>query len=178
MQKPRHTASHICGCILRHRPPGNWHTDGVPTAAPANARWRSWASIASVQASSTIEYLSSDNIGQGVFLNTIVSMKLFANSKVAFWCWETIWSALALGCATFWSPLVTCSDSAWVDCARSDSDNFWRRVDFWCLSRGGSNAQAGFREFGSRGHSITVSTRLRFCGSGILVVCNGLSQPA
>ena len=98
------TASRVCGLILRDEPPGDWHTDGAPTAAPANARWWSWASMASFQASSTIEYFSSEMISQGVFVNTIASMNHFASSKVACWCWETLWSPPAFGWGTFWSP--------------------------------------------------------------------------
>jgi len=86
--------------------------------------------MASFQASPTIEYFALDNIGQGVFVNTIASMNLFAISIVAFWCWGTLLSALALGCGTFLSPLDLCSGSAWVDGAQSESDNLLRRVDF------------------------------------------------
>jgi len=39
-------ASRVCGSILRDGPLVNWHTDGVPPGVPANASWRSWASIA------------------------------------------------------------------------------------------------------------------------------------
>jgi len=70
------------------------------------------------------------------------------------------------------------SSSAWVDGARSDSDNLLRRVDFWRLSSGGAIAPAAFREFGSGGRAITVSARLRFSRSGTLVVRNDLSRRA
>ena len=149
------TASRVCGSILRDGPPGNWHTDGAPTGAPANARCRSWASMASFQASSTIEYFSSEMIGQGVFVNTIASMNRFATSKVAFWCWGTLWSPLALG-----------SGSA---CTTSDSRDMLM-TDFWRLSNGGAIAPAGCRRFGSGARAITVSARLRFFGGGTLVV--------
>jgi hypothetical protein len=52
--------------------------------------------MASFQTWSTIEYFSSERIGQGVFANTIASINLFATSKVAFWCWRTLWSPLVV----------------------------------------------------------------------------------
>jgi len=172
------TASRIGRCILRDGLLGNWHTDGVFTAAPANACWRSWASIASFQASSMIEYLPLDTIGQGVIVNTIASMNLFATSKVACRYWGIMWSALILGCETFWSPLDLCRGSTRVDGAWSDSENWLRRVDFWHLSSGGAIASAGFRECGSGGHAMTVSARLHFFGSETHGVCKDLSRHA
>jgi len=139
------TASRVCGSIIRDGPLGNWHTDGVPTGAPAKARWRSWASMASFQASSTIEYFSSEMICQGVFVNTMASMNLFATSKVAFWCWGTLWSPPAFGWGTFWSPTALWSRSA---CTTSDSRDMLM-TDFWRLSNGGAIAPAGCRRFGS-----------------------------
>jgi len=134
--------------------------------------------MASIQASSTIEYLSSDIIGQGFFVNTFASMNLFATSKVAFWsCWMC-WSILALGCGVFWSPLhLMGSTSTRADGARSDSYTLLRRVDFWGLSSGGGIVAGGLPQFGSRGHAMTVSAWLRFFGSGTLLVRNDLSQP-
>jgi len=67
-------------------PPGNWHTDGVTTWAPANAHWRSWTSMASFQASSNIKYLSLDNIGQGVLKNPITSIHLLVTANITFQC--------------------------------------------------------------------------------------------
>jgi hypothetical protein len=84
------TTSRVCGSILRNGPLGNWHTDGAPTGAAANARCRSWASMASCQALSTVEYFSSEMIGLGVCVITIASINRFATSKVAFWCWGTL----------------------------------------------------------------------------------------
>jgi len=111
-------------------------------------------------------------------MNTIGSRNLSATSKVAFWCWGTSWSALALGCETFWSPLDLCSGSAWVDHAPSDSDDVFKRVAFWCLSSGGAIAPARFQEFESRGHAMTVSTQLHLSSSGTHVVRNDLSWHA
>jgi len=153
-----------------------WHTDGVPAGTPANARWWSWAKLASFQASSTIEYLWLDNIGQGVFVNTIASMNYFVTSKVASWCWGICWSALALGCRTFWYPLGFGCGSTCADGARSDLDGLLKRADFWRLSSGGAIDPGGFRGFGSRGRAITVSAWLRFFGNGTLVVCDDLSR--
>jgi len=65
-----------------------------------------------------------------------------------------------------------------VDGEQSDSDTLLRRDVFWCFSSGGAITQAGFREFGSRGHAITVSARLCFFGSGTFVVHNDLSRLA
>jgi len=111
-------------------------------------------------------------------VNTIASMNLFATAKVAFWCWGTFLSALALGCGGFCSPLDLGCGNAWADGARSDSDDLLRRADFWRLSTGGAIDPGGFWEFGSRGRAITVSARLRFFGNGTLVVHNDLSRHA
>jgi len=151
-QNSRLTASRVGGSIFRDGPPGNWHTDGVPTGAPANARWPSWASIASFQGSSTIQYLSSDNIGQGVFMNTIAFMNLFATSKVAFWCWGPFWSLLSLGCGLFWSPLdLLGSTSAKADGARSDSDNWLGGMTFGVGAVVVPLRQEDFRSFEAEG---------------------------
>jgi hypothetical protein len=132
--------------------------------------------MASFQASSTIQYLSSDNIGQGVFLNMIASMNVVATSKGAFQCWGTFQSLLVLGCGIFWSPLdLLGSTSAWADGSWSDSDNLLRRDDMWHLSSGGAIAPGRFQEFGSRGRAMTVSAQLQFFGIGTLVVHNDLS---
>jgi len=98
-------------------------------------------------------------------VNLIAFMNLVATSTVAYCCCGMFGSALALGCGTFWSPLDLRSGSTWVDVATSDSDNVLRRVDFWPLSSGGAIAPAGFGEFESRGHAMTVSAWLRFIGS-------------
>jgi len=111
-------------------------------------------------------------------MNTIASLNFFATLKVAFWCRGTFLAAQALGCGTFWSPLELDSGSAWVDGARSDSDELLRRVDFWRLSSGGAIAPAGFQEFGSGGRAITLSAPPCFIGSGTLVVCNDWSHRA
>jgi len=100
--------------------------------------------MASFQASSTIEYLSSHKIGQGVVMNTIAFMNLFATSKLAFCCEGTFWSVKALGFGTFWSPLDLRSRSASVDGAQSEADNLLRRVDFGCLRSGDAIAPARF----------------------------------
>jgi len=77
-------------------------------------------------------------------VNTIASMNLFATSKVAFWCWGTFLSLLALGCGAFWSPLdMLGSTSARVDGAWSDSNNLLRRVNNWRLSSGGAIVAGG-----------------------------------
>jgi len=170
-QNPKLAAAHVRGSIWRDGPPHNWHTDGVPTGVPANAHWQSWASMASVQASSTSEYLSPVNIGQGVFVNMIVSMNLFTTSKVTIWCWGTVWSALAVGCGTFWTLLDLRRGSAWAHCAQLNSDNLLRRVDFWLLSSGGAIAPPGFGECRSGGHAMTALARLKFFSSGTIVVC-------
>ena len=126
-----------------------------------------------------IEDWSSDIIGQGVFVNTIAPMNLFATSKVDFWCWGTFWLLLALGCGILWSPLdLLGSSSAQADGAWSDSDNLLRRDDFWHLSSGGASATGRFRKFGSGGRAMTVSARLPFFSSGTLVLRNHLSWRA
>jgi len=168
------TASRVCGLILRDGPLGNWHTDGVPTGAPANACWRSWAPMASFQTSSTIEYISSDMIRQGVFVNTIGSMNSFATSKVALWCWGTLWSPPAFGWGTYLSPPALGSGSA---CTMSDSHDILV-VDFWRLSNSRAGAPAGCCRFGSGVRAMTVLARLHFVGSGTLVVRNVLSRHA
>jgi len=154
--------------------PDNWHTAGVPTGTAANTLWRCWASIPSFKASLSIQYLVSDNTGQGIFVNTIASTNLFTTSKVVFWCWGRFWSALALGYRTFLSPLDWGRGSTGVDGTTSKVDNVLRRVDFRCLTRGGSIAVDRFREFGSRGCAMMVSVLLRFFGCGILGVCNDM----
>jgi len=91
--------------------------------------------VESSQASSTVDHWSPDNIGQGVFVNPIASMNRLATSKVAFCCWGTFWSELALGCGAFWTALDFDCGSAWADSsACSDSDYLLRKVDFWRLS--------------------------------------------
>jgi len=168
------TSSRVCRSIWNDGPPAHWHTDGVPTGAPANARWQSWGSMASFQASSTIEYFSSEMIGQGVLVNKIASMNLFATSKVAFWCWGTLWSPPAFGWGTFWSPRVLGSRSA---CTTSDLHDMLM-TDFWRLSNGGVITPAGCHRFGSKVRVMTVPAQLRFFGSGTLVVRIVLSQCA
>jgi hypothetical protein len=132
--------------------------------------------MASVQASSPIKDLSSDNIGQGVFVNTIASMNLFATSNVTFWCWGTFCSVLALGSRAFLFPLDVGGGSTWVDGAGSDSDDLFRRAVFWHLSSGGAIDPGGFWGFGRRGCAITVSAQLRYFSNGILVVYHDLSR--
>ena len=81
-----------------------------------------------------------------------------------------------MGCGIFWSPLdLLGSTSAWADGARSDLDKLFRSDDFQRLSGGGAIVVGRFREFKSGGHAMTVSARLRFFGSGTLVVRNNLS---
>jgi len=140
----------------------------VPTGAPANPRCRSWASMASCQVSATIEYFSSEKIGQGVFVNTIASMNRLATLKVAFWCWGTLWSPPAFGWGTLWSPAALGSGSAWVG-TMSDSGNLLM-VDFWRMSNGGARAPAACHRFGSDVRAMTVLARFHFFGSGTLVV--------
>jgi len=111
-------------------------------------------------------------------MNTIASMNFFATSTVAFWCWGTFRSALALGCGAFWSPLDFGFGSAWADGAWSDLDDLLRKADFWHLSSGGAIDPGGFREFGTRGRAITVLARLHFFGNGALVVHKDLSRRA
>jgi len=84
----------------------------------------------------------------------------------------------ALQCGIFWSALDLGTGSAWVGGVQSVSENLLRRVDCRHLSRGGAIVAAGFREFKCRGHPMTVTTRLQFCGSGTVVGRNGLSQHA
>jgi len=163
------TASRVSGSILRDGPPGNWHTDGAPTAAPANGRWRSWASMASFQASSTIEYFSLEMIGHGVFVNTIASMNHFPTSKVAFWCSGTLWSPPAFGWGAFWFAPALGGGSA---CTTSDKRDMLM-ADFWSLSNGGAIAPTG-----SGVRAMTVSVRLCSSGSGTLVVRIVLSRRA
>jgi len=103
MSKP--TAAWVCHSLLRAGPWGNWHTDGISTIEPADACWQSWASMSGFQALITIQYLSCDIIGQGVFVNTIASMTLLATTKIALWYWVMFWSPLALGYGTFWSVI-------------------------------------------------------------------------
>jgi len=149
---------------------GNWHTDGVCTASPANASWQSWASIESFQAATTIEYLSSHNIGKGGFVNSKYSMSHFATSKVAILCWGMCWSALDFGCGAVWSPPDLGCSSACVDSAPSDLDNLMRRANYWQVSSGGGGIDtAGFREFGSGSHAITVLAWLHWLSKGTLV---------
>ena len=161
-------ASRVSGSILRDGPLGNWHTDRIPTGAPANARGQSWASMASCQASSTMEYFSSEMISLGVIANTIASINRFATSKLAFWCCGTLWSPLAFGWGTFWSPSALGSGSAWAG-TMSDSRNMLM-VDFWRFSNGGDKALAGCRGFGSEGRAMTVSAQFCFFHCGTLVV--------
>jgi len=130
--------------------------------------------MASFQASSTIEYFSSETIGQGVFVNTIASMNLFAISKVACWCWGMLWSPLTFRWGTFWSPLALGSGSA---CTTSDSRDMLM-TDFWRLNNGGAITQAGCCRFGSGALPMTVSARLCFFGGCTLVVRIVLSRRA
>jgi len=136
----------------------------------------SW--MASFQASSTIEYLTLDNHSQRLIVDTIASMNHFATSNVAFWCWGTFWSALALGCGPFWSPLGLGCGTIWADGTRSDLVDFLRRAVCCLLSSGGAIDPGGCRECGSWGHPITVSALLHFFGKGAHVGCNDLSRPA
>jgi len=146
-------ASCVCRTILGDGPPGNWHTDSVPTGARANACWQPWALLGSFQVSSTIEYLTMDIIGEGVFVKRIASKNFFTTSKAAFWCRGTFWQPQAMGCRTFRSQLDLGSGGAWLGGAQSDSDNLLRRVDFSYLSSDGAIPTAGFRECGSGGHA-------------------------
>jgi hypothetical protein len=110
------TGYRVCRMILRHRLPGNRHTDGVPPRAPANASWKSCHLMASVKAVSTSEYVSSEMIGLGVFANMIGSMNSYATLKVAFWCGGTLLSPPAFSSGTFQFPPAvgsgtTCTES-------------------------------------------------------------------
>ena len=110
-------------------------------------------------------------------MNTIASMNPRAKSKVAFCCWGTFSSLLALGCGIFRSPLdLLGSTSAREDGALSDSNNLLRRDDFCRFSNGGAIAAGRFREYGSRGHAMIVLALLCFFGSGTIEVHNDLSQ--
>jgi len=169
-----HTASRVHRSIFRDGPPGNWHTEGVPTGAPANARRRSWASMASFQASLTIQYFSTEMIDQRVFVIMMASMNYFTPSKVAFWCWGTLWSPPAIGWGTLWSPPAMGSRRA---CTTSDSRDMLM-ADLWRLSNGGTMAANECRRFGSRVQAMTVSARLPCFGSGTLVVRNVSSRRA
>jgi len=168
------TTSRVGGSILKDRPPGNWHPDGVPTGAPANAWWWSCASMVSFQASSPIEYFSSGMIGQGVFVNTIASLNRFVTSKVAFWQWGISWSALAFCWGTLWSPPALGSGRACTTSGLRDM----LIADFWSLSNGGAQAPTGYRRFGCGLGAITGSAWLHFFGSGTLVVRVVLLQHA
>jgi len=152
--------------MLRDGPPGNWHADGTPTGAPANARWKSWASIASFRASSTIEYFSPEMIGHRGCVNTIASLNHLATSKVTFWCGGTLWSPLAIGWGTFWSRPAMGSGNV---CMTSDLCDMLM-VDFWHLNNGGAMAPTGCRRFRRGVWRMTVSGRPHFYGSGTLVV--------
>jgi predicted ATPase len=57
-----------------------------------------------------------------------------------------------------------------VNGARLDSDDFSRRDDFCLLSSGGAIVTVGFREFGSRGHAVTVSAAHYIIGKATQVV--------
>jgi len=162
------TASRVCRSILWDGPPGNWHTDGAPTGARANAHWQSWASMAGCQAWSTIDYFSSEMIGQGVIVTTIASRNRFAISQVAFSFWGTSWSPpLGFCWGILWSAPALGSRRA---CTMSDSRNMLMD-DFWHLSNRGAMAPAGCRRFGSEVWAMAVSARLHFYSSGTLVVC-------
>jgi len=62
-------------------------------------------------------------------------------------------------------------------CTTSDSRDMLM-TDFWSLSNGGAIAPAECRRFGCVARVTTVSARLRFFGSGTLVVCIVLSWHA
>ena len=161
------TASWVCGLILSNGSRGNWHTDGVPPGAPANACWQSWTSITSFQALSTIEYYSSERIDQGVFVTMNASVNSFTTSKVAIRCWGTLWSPPTLVWGTLWSPLTLASGSI---CTTSESRDMLM-VDFWCLSNGGAMAPTACHRFGSGVQAMSVSAQLRFYGRATCVVC-------
>jgi len=132
--------------------------------------------MASCRASSTIEYFSSEIIAQGVFVNMIASMNCFASSKIAFWCWGTLWTPPAFGWGTLWSPPALESGSIWAG-TMSDLRNMLM-VNFWRLSNGGAMAPAGCHRFGSEVRVMTVSARFRFFGRGTSVVHIILSRRA
>ena len=115
MHKLNYIVSRVVHKVLYLQDKHPHNTHGEPTGASAYVRSRSWVSMASFQASSTIEYLSLDNIGEVVFVSKIALMNLFAISQVAFWCWGTFCSPPALGCRTCRSPLDIGSGSTWED---------------------------------------------------------------
>jgi len=88
------------------------------------------------------------------------------------------WSALGLGCWTFWSPPVLRCCSACTFGAQSDLHNLLKRADFWRFSSGGADDPCGFQEFGSGGGAITVSAWLHFFGNGTCLIHTDLSQSA
>jgi len=103
-------------------------------------------------------------------MHLIVSINLFANSHVIYWCWKKFWSALALGCGALWSLLDLLSGTTWPDDACLDWDKLLSRVDFWHVSSGGVIASDGIWKVGSRGRAMTVSAVHHFFGSGTFVV--------
>jgi len=160
------TTSWVCGSIVRDGPPGNWHTHWVSREAPANAHWWSWASMATFEALSTIEYFWSEYITAGFFVNTTACMNHFATSKVAFCCWWPLWSPLAFIWEIMWSPPAMGSGS---DCTMSDPHDVLM-VDFWHLSDGGTMALTGCRRFGSGVWAMTILSQCCFFHSGTLEV--------
>jgi len=115
-------------------------------------------------------------ITQIVFMNMTACKNLFAISKVPSWCWRRFWSPLALGCETFRSPLHLGSRSTSAGGAWSDLQTVLRKVALWCLINGSAITLAGFREFGSTQHSMTVSALLQFFHKESIVVCTDLSK--
>jgi len=162
-------ACQVCGSIFRDGPPGNCHTDGVLTVAPANARCTFWTLMGSFQALSTLEYFSSELIGQRVFVNTIASINRLPISMVPIWCSGTLRYPLAFGSRTLLSPPALGTGSAWAG-KMSDSCNILM-VDFWHLRNGGAKAPDGCRRFRTELRAMTVLARFHFIGSGTLVVC-------
>jgi len=160
-------ASWVCELICTDRPPGTWHPGGVPTGAPANALWECWASMASLQAFSTIEYFSSEMIGLWVCVTGIASMNHCTTSKVTFCCWGTLWSQPAVCWGTFWPSPALESGSAWPG-TMSDSCSVLI-VHFWHLSNGGLMTPAAYRRFGSKVCAMTLAASLHFVRSRTLV---------
>jgi len=119
-------------------------------------------------------YFSLDNIGEGVFHNTIAYMNHFANSSIAFWHWGMFWSALGLGCRTYWSPPAMGSGSTWARVGWSDRHTLLRRVDFSHLSSVSGIIQAWLYA-SERGVCANETFSLLLCfGNAIMVVQNTL----
>jgi len=102
---------------------------------------------------------------QAVLVTMMVSMDLFTTSYVVWWYRGMLWSALALGCKTFYSPLDLCSGITWADGITPDLDNELRMVNFWHVSSSGAITPAGLSQCRSGASAMTVSVRHHFFAS-------------